>query len=395
MDLSKRSSHMPASPIRKLAPLADDARKRGVHVYHLNIGQPDIPTPREFFESIEKFASETLAYGPSGGIVQLRLAIVDYLASYGISIDLDEVWITTGGSEAVLFAFWATTDPGDEVLVFEPFYTNYNGFATATGVKLVPVKLSVEDDFRLPALKEIEKYVTKKTKAILICTPNNPTGTILTAEEMFVLGKIAAKHDLYLISDEVYREFAYDGREHTSALTLPDIEDRVIVTDSISKRFSACGARIGFVVSRNRELMLAMLRFAQARLCPPTMEQHGAVACFRNMHRFMKPMIAEYDRRRRVLIEELASIPGVLAPTPEGAFYTVVRLPVKDSEHFASWLLSDFSHQDKTVMVAPAAGFYASKGAGRSEVRIAYVLNEDDLREAMRMLAEALKAYPA
>lgn len=393
MDISHRSVMMPASPIRKLAPLADEAKKHGIHVYHLNIGQPDIDTPKEFFQALAKFDEKVLEYGPSGGIVQLRLAIVDYLASYGISIELDDVWVTTGGSEAILFAFWATTDPGDEVIVFEPFYTNYNGFAVATGAKLVPIKLSVENGFRLPPLKEIEKSITRKTKAILICTPNNPTGTVLTKEEMFVLGKIAKENNLYLISDEVYREFIYDGLEHTSALTLPGIEDRVIMSDSISKRFSACGARIGFVVSRNRELMSAMLRFAQARLCPPTIEQHGAIACFRNLHRFMKPMIAEYDQRRKVLMEELANIPGVLAPTPEGAFYSVARLPVKDADHFAAWLLSDFSHERKTVMVAPAAGFYASPDAGTDEVRIAYVLKEKDLRDAIHLLREALKAY--
>lgn len=395
MDISRRSVKMPASPIRKLAPLADEAKKRGVHVYHLNIGQPDIPTPKEFFDALKKFDEKVLEYGPSGGIVQLRLAVVDYLASSGIKIDLDDVWITTGGSEAILFSLWASADPGDEVLVFEPFYTNYNGFAVATGVKLVPIRLSLEKGFRLPSQKEIERHITSKTRAILVCTPNNPTGTILTKEEMFVLGKIARKHNLYLISDEVYREFVYDGREHTSVLTLPGIEDRVIMADSVSKRFSACGARIGFVVSRDRELMSAMLKFAQARLCPPTVEQYGAVACFRNFHRFMKPMIAAYDRRRKVLIEELSRIPGVVAPTPEGAFYTVVRLPVKDAEHFASWLLSDFSHEKKTVMVAPADGFYASKGAGRNEVRIAYVLEEKALRDAMHLLAEALKAYPS
>jgi len=395
MDVSRRGVMMPASPIRKLAPLADEAKKAGIKIYHLNIGQPDIPTPTEFFEAVHRFTEPVLAYGPSGGIVQLRLAVVDYLASCGIDIDLDEVWITTGGSEAVLFALWATTDPDDEVVVFEPFYTNYNGFAAAAGVRLVPIRLSVEQGFRLPTQKEIEKHISRKTKAILICTPNNPTGTVLTKEEMFVLAKIAKKNNLYLISDEVYREFIYDGREHTSALTLPGVEDRVIVTDSISKRFSACGARIGFVVSRNRELMGAMLKFAQARLCPPTVEQYGAVACFKNMPRFMKPMIVTYDRRRKALIEELSAIPGVVAPTPEGAFYTVVRLPVDDTERFAAWLLTDFSKDKKTVMVAPAAGFYASPDAGRNEVRIAYVLKETALRDAIALLAQALKDYPS
>ncbi|MBN2379440.1 pyridoxal phosphate-dependent aminotransferase [candidate division WOR-3 bacterium] len=393
MEISRRGISMPASPIRKLAPHADDAVKRGIKVYHLNIGQPDISTPPEFFEAVGNFTEPVLAYGPSGGIVQLRLAIVDYFASYGIGIDLDNVWITTGGSEAILFALWATTDPGDEVIVFEPFYTNYNGFAAVAGVKLVPIRLSVETGFRLPSHKEIERHITPKTKAILICTPNNPTGTVLTKEEMFVLGQIARNMNLYLISDEVYREFVYDGREHTSALTLPDIEDRVVVTDSISKRFSACGARIGFVVSRNRGLMQVMLKFAQARLCPPTVEQYGAVACFRNIHRFQKAMIGEYDLRRKVLVEELARLKGVLTANPEGAFYTVARLPVKDAERFATWLLTDFSRDGKTVMVAPAAGFYASQDAGLDEVRIAYVLVESALRDAIKLLGEALKEY--
>jgi len=394
MNISQRGINMPASPIRKLAPHADEAKKRGTKVYHLNIGQPDIETPPEFFEALRKFRDPVLAYGPSGGIVQLRIAIVDYFSEYGIKIELDDVWVTTGGSEAILFALWASTDPGDEVICFEPFYTNYNGFAAAAGVKLVPVKLSLEQGFRLPPQDVIESYVTPKTKAILICTPNNPTGTVLSKEEMFVLGQIARNLNLYIISDEVYREFTYDGREHTSALTLPDIEDRVIVTDSISKRFSACGARIGFVTSRNAELMATMLKFAQARLCPPTIEQYGAVACFRNVHRFMKPMIAEYDTRRKVLVEELSRIKGVVTAKPEGAFYTVVKLPVRDAEHFATWLLTDFSQDGKTVMVAPAAGFYASD-AGKDEVRIAYVLEEKALKDAIGLLGQALKQYEA
>ncbi len=393
MDISRRGVMMPASPIRKLAPLADAAKKQGIKVYHLNIGQPDIPTPKDFFQAVHKFTEPVLEYGPSGGIVQLRLSVVDYFSSFGIKIELDDVWITTGGSEAILFAFWGVTDPGDEIVVFEPFYTNYNGFAVAAGVKLVPIRLSVENGFRLPSRKEIEKHITRKTKAILICTPNNPTGTVLTKEEMFVLGQIAKDRDLYLISDEVYREFIYDGKEHTSALTLPGIEDRVIVADSISKRFSACGARIGFIVSHNHELMSAILKFAQARLCPPTVEQYGAVASFRNLHRFMKPMITEYDKRRKALMEELSAIPGVIAPTPDGAFYTVVGLPVDDADKFASWLLTDFSRERKTVMVAPANGFYATPGAGKNEIRIAYVLEERALRKAIHLLAEALKIY--
>ncbi len=394
MKISERGKRMPPSPIRKLAPLADEAKKRGIHIYHLNIGQPDIPTPKEFFDAIKRFKEPVLSYGPSGGIVELRLAIVDYFAFYGIEIDLDNVWITTGGSEALLFTFLAVADPGDEILVFEPFYTNYNGFAGMTSVKLVPIKLDVEKGFRIPSQKTIESYITSKTKAILLCNPNNPTGTTMTEEEMYLIKKVVKKHDLFLIADEVYREFIYDGKQHISALSIPEIEERVIVTDSISKRFSACGARIGFLVSRNREIMRTVLKFAQARLCPPTMDQIGAVALFKNMTKYLKSIIREFETRRDILYEELKKMRGVTVHKPEGAFYTVIKLPVKDTDRFAEWLLSEFSMENKTVMVAPASGFYATKNAGKNEIRIAYVLKKNDLIDALKILSHALEAYP-
>ncbi len=391
--ISKRGKNMPPSPIRKLAPLAEDARKRGIHVYHLNIGQPDIPTPKEFFDALKNFKEPVLSYGPSGGIVELRLAVVDYLATYGIEIELDDVWITTGGSEALLFSFLALTDPGDEILVFEPFYTNYNGFANAASVKLVPIKLDVEKGFRIPPEEIIESYITSKTKGIIICNPNNPTGTVMTEEEMYVIKRIVERHKLFLISDEVYREFVYDGKHHISALTLPGIEDRVVITDSISKRFSACGARIGFVISRNRKIMQTILKFAQARLCPPTLDQIGAVSLFKAMPKFIKSIINEFERRRNILYEELKKIPGITVHKPEGAFYTVVKLPVDDSEKFAKWLLQEFSKDKKTVMIAPASGFYATPNAGKNEVRIAYVLKDELLKDALKILAEAIHYY--
>ena len=393
MKLSKRADRMQASPIRRLAPFADEARKKGIEVLHLNIGQPDIETPEYFFTTLKTFNEKVLKYGPSGGIVELRLAVVDYLKSYNIDIELDNVWITTGGSEAIIFAFMTIADYGDEFLIFEPFYTNYNGFATEAGVRLIPITLSRENGFHLPSYDTIESYVTDKTRGIIICSPNNPTGTIFTPEEMFIIQKLVKEHGLYLISDEVYREFNYMDVPPTSALSLPEIEDRVIVVDSISKRFSACGARIGYFISRNKDIMSASLKFAQARLCPPTIEQYAAVSAFKHMYKFMDSMIEEYRKRRDVLIEGLKTIPGVESYTPEGAFYAIVKLPVADSEDFIKFLLKDYSYNGKTVMLSPANGFYATKGAGRDEVRIAYVLKEDRLKEAIEILKRGLQAY--
>jgi len=391
--LSKRAVAMPFSPIRKLSPYADEARQKGIHVYHLNIGQPDIQTPKEMFEAIASFREKVLSYGPSGGLLDLRLAVADYYRRVGIDVDLDNVWITTGGSEAILFAMMAVCDPGDEIIVPEPFYTNYNGLAVMSQVKLVPVTTRVENGFHLPPQKMIEERITRRTRAILINTPNNPTGTVLTEEEMYVLYKICKKHRLFLLSDEVYREFVYDGRVQISALSLPEIQDRVIVLDSISKRFSACGARVGCIINRNKQVMEEIIKFSQARLCPPTIEQVGAIAAYHNFDRYIKPVITEYEHRRDFLFAGLQRIKGVYGHKPEGAFYTVLRLPVKDADRFCQWLLSDFEHERQTVMLAPANGFYSSPRRGKNEVRIAYVLKEDDLRNALIVLDTALKKY--
>lgn len=391
--LSKRAFAMPFSPIRKLSPYAEEARKKGIHVFHLNIGQPDIETPREMFDAIGAYREKVLRYGPSGGLLDLRLAVADYYRRVGIDVDLDNVWITTGGSEAILFALMAVCDPGDEIIVFEPFYTNYNGLAIMAGVKLVPITTRVENGFHLPLQKKIEEKITRKTRAILINTPNNPTGTVLTEEEMYVLYKICKKHGLFLLSDEVYREFVYDGRVQVSALSLPQIQEQVIVLDSISKRFSACGARVGCIINRNKKIMDEIIKFNQARLCPPTMEQVGAVAAYRNFDRYIKPVIVEYERRRDFLFARLQKMDGIYGHKPEGAFYTVLRLPVKDADKFCRWLLSDFEYNKQTVMLAPANGFYSSPKKGMSEVRIAYVLKEVDLKNALLVLDAALKKY--
>lgn len=391
--LSKRVFAMPFSPIRKLSPYAEEARKKGIHVFHLNIGQPDIETPKAMFDAIGAYREKVLRYGPSGGLLDLRLAVADYYRRVGIDVDLDNVWITTGGSEAILFALMAVCDPGDEIIVFEPFYTNYNGLAIMSGVKLVPITTRVENGFHLPLQKKIEEKITRKTRAILINTPNNPTGTVLTEEEMYVLYKICKKHGLFLLSDEVYREFVYDGRVQVSALSLPQIQEQVIVLDSISKRFSACGARVGCIINRNKKIMDEIIKFNQARLCPPTMEQVGAVAAYRNFDRYIKPVIVEYERRRDFLFARLQKMDGIYGHKPEGAFYTVLRLPVKDADSFCRWLLSDFEHNKQTVMLAPANGFYSSPKKGMSEVRIAYVLKEADLENALLVLDAALKKY--
>lgn len=393
IQVSRRAEQMPYSAIRKLAGYADEAKKRGVHVYHLNIGQPDIETPVEIFQSIAEHREKVLSYGPSGGLLDLRVAVVEYHRNLGFDIDIDNVWITTGGSEAIIFAMMTTCDPGDEIIVFEPFYTNYNGFSVMSQVKLVPITTCVEDGFHLPHKDVIEAKITKKTRAILINTPNNPTGTVLSEEEMFIINNLCKKHGLFLLSDEVYREFVYDGKRQVSALSLPDISEQVIVMDSISKRFSACGARVGSIISRNKMIMDRILKFAQARLCPPTLEQVGAIAAYKNIHKYIDPMIAEYEKRRSILYEGLNEIPGVYGAKPEGAFYTVVRLPVTDTDDFCRWLLTDFHDNNKTVMLAPANGFYSSADKGKNEVRVAYVLKEDDLRQAIGVLQKALEAY--
>lgn len=393
MKLSRRAEQMPYSAIRKLVPFADEAKKKGIHVFHLNIGQPDIKTPVEIFESIAGFQKDVLGYGPSGGLLDLRVAVVDYHRKLGFDIDIDNVWITTGGSEAIIFAMMTVADPGDEMIVFEPFYTNYNGFAVMSQLNLVPVTTRVEDGFHLPSKEAIEAKITDKTRAILINTPNNPTGTVFTEEEMFILNSLCKKHNLYLLSDEVYREFVYDGKVQTSALSLPEIKDRVIVMDSISKRFSACGARVGTIISHNKTIMDRLLKFGQARLCPPTLEQVGAIAAYRNIDKYVRPMIEEYEKRRDLLFKGLDTVQGVYAHKPEGAFYGILRLSVQDADRFCRWLLTDFSYKNKTLMLAPANGFYSSQDKGVSEVRIAYVLNSEDLKESIEVLGAALQSY--
>lgn len=390
---SQRAEDMPYSAIRKLVPFADEAKKRGIHVFHLNIGQPDIETPVEIFQAIADYREKVLSYGPSGGIVDLRVAVVDYYRHLGCDLNIDNVWITTGGSEAIIFAMMTVCDVGDEIIVFEPYYTNYNGFAIMSQVKLVPLTTRLEDGFHLPSRDVIEAKITARTRAILINTPNNPTGTVLTEEEMFILDSLCRKHNLFLLSDEVYREFIYDNKIHVTALSLPDIPDRVIVMDSISKRFSACGARVGCIISRNKTIMDRLLKFGQARLCPPTLEQVGAVAAYKYIDKYIRPMVAEYEMRRNVLFDGLQAIPGLCGHKPEGAFYTVMRLPVKDADAFCRWLLTDYHYHKKTVMLAPANGFYSSLDKGVNEVRIAYVLKEGDLREAIEVLQQALQSY--
>ena len=385
---------MQASPIRKLVPYANAAKAAGTSVYHLNIGQPDIPTPEGYWNALKKSMPEVLAYGPSQGIPELRRAIATYYSRSGISIDEDDVIITTGGSEAVYFAFMATCDHGDEVICFEPFYTNYNGFASMAGVNLVPVTSSVENGFHLPDTEEIESKITEKTKAILICNPNNPTGTVLSPEELQTLSRIIQKHDLYLLSDEVYRDFVFDGGSHLSTLELPGIEDRVIVMDSISKRFSSCGARLGNLISRNKTVLDAVLKLGQARLCPPTLAQYGAAWIYHHLSEdYYDNMLKTYQNRRNVLMEELADVEGIFFLKPEGAFYATIKLPVKDAEKFALWMLTDFQYNGETTMVSPAAGFYATPGLGVDQIRIAYVLSDEKMRKALKILKEGLKVY--
>lgn len=394
LELSRRAHDMPASPIRRLAPLATEARARGRRVFGLNIGQPDIPTPREVLERLKTFDDGNVPYGPSEGLPGFLDVLHDYYRDVGIPLERGEIFVTTGGSEAIQFVLGVIADDGDEVLVFEPFYTNYSGFANMLGVRTVPVTSRGEDGYHLPRRAEIEAKITDRTRAILICSPNNPTGTVYTDEELETLAAICRDRGLYFVADEVYREFTYDGLTHRSTLTLEGIEDRVIVVDSLSKRISVCGLRIGCIVSRNRPLMDAVLRCGQARLCPPTIGQHIAIGMRDVPASYMEGVIAEYERRRNVTYDALAAMPGVSLRRPEGAFYLCAGLPVDDASSFAEFLLREFDLDGDTVMIAPADGFYATPGLGRREARLAYVLNETDLRIAMGAFAAALEAYP-
>ncbi|MCK4644766.1 MAG: pyridoxal phosphate-dependent aminotransferase [Candidatus Aminicenantes bacterium] len=393
MNISRRGRDIQSSPIRKLNPYADKAKEQGIHVYHLNIGQPDIPTPQPILDAFHSFDEKVLSYGPAQGFLELRQAMADYFNSYRISLDAENVIITIGGSEAIHFSFSVVADPGDEIIIPEPFYTNYNGYASFANVRIVPLTLHVEDGFRLPPEEEIEARITAKTKAILLCSPNNPTGTVYTPEELERVISVVKKNNLFLIGDEVYKEFIYDGGTHKSILEYEEVKDRVIVVDSTSKRFSSCGARVGAVLTRNEEIHQSLLKFAQARLCPPSVEQKAALAAYRMGLEYFKPVKEEYERRRDVLCEGLGNIPGIVIHIPQGAFYLIVRLPVKDAEHFVQWMLTDFHLDKETVMVAPAQGFYCSPDRGKDEVRIAYVLKEQDLRRSIDIIKAGLDKY--
>lgn len=393
MNISQRGLAIQESPIRKLKPYADDAIKRGIRVYFINIGQPDIITPEPVWEAIRNYGEEVLSYGPAQGFLELRQAIADYFVDYNIPLTAENVIITVGGSEAIHFSFSVVADPGEEVIIPEPFYTNYNGYAACANVRIVPLALHVEDGFCLPASEEIEAKISPKTRAILLCSPNNPTGTVYTEEELDRVIDLAVKHELFLISDEVYKEFVYDGAKHKSLLEYEDIKDRVIVVDSISKRFSCCGARVGAVITRNADVYQAVLKFAQARLCPPSIEQKGALAAYRMERSYFDAIREEYQRRRDVLYEGLKDIPGIVVHKPQGAFYFIVKLPIKDCEHFVRWMLTDFELDKETVMVAPAQGFYSTPGRGEDEVRIAYVLKEPDLKRAITVFRAGLDKY--
>ena len=385
---------MPASPIRRLMPVADAAKARGVHVYHLNIGQPDLETPAAMRDRLRLLEKEKVyAYTPSGGTPEYLATLRKYYAGCGIPLGSDELIATTGGSEAILFALLTCAGEGDEALVVEPFYTNYSAFATMAGVRLSALTTRVEDGFHLPPREAWEKAVTPKTKLVLLCNPNNPTGTVYSPEEIAMVADFCRDHGLFLVSDEVYREFVYDGRRSLSALQLPGFEDLVVVVDSLSKRYSACGIRLGSLATRNREVYQACLRMAQGRLSPPGLAQFVATGASELGPEYTVGVVAEYERRRNLLFRGLKEIPGIFLTKPEGAFYFIARLPIQDCDDFASWLLSDFALDGATVMIAPARGFYASPGLGASEVRIAYVLNEKDLDASVRILAGGLERY--
>ncbi|AZV57068.1 pyridoxal phosphate-dependent aminotransferase [Clostridium sp. AWRP] len=393
MKLSDRILNMQFSPIRKLAPYAAEAKKRGIKVYHLNIGQPDVLTPDIFFKAISNFKENVLKYTESQGMDALQESFIEYYKKWGTEFTKDELLITNGGSEAIMLTFMTLCDPGDEILSPEPFYTNYNGFAQVASAKMVPYLTKAEEGFHLPPKEVIESKITDKTRALMISNPGNPTGTVYTAEELRMLGDIAKKHDLFLIADEVYREFVYDGLKYTSALTLKDIEDRVIIVDSISKRYSACGARIGLVASKNKNLIHNIMKLCQSRLCVPTVEQIGAAALKDTPESYFIETRKEYQKRRDILMDGLKKIPGVVCQKPTGAFYIVAKLPVPDAEDFSKYLLTEFNKDGKTVMVAPAGGFYATPGLGKDEVRISYCLNCDDLKDAMDLLKVAIEEY--
>jgi aspartate aminotransferase len=385
---------MPASPIRKLVPYADAAKKKGRRVYHLNIGQPDIETPKLALDAIRNFDQKVVAYSHSAGILSYREKLCEYYRRYNIALTPDQIIVGAGASEAILFAMNSCLDTDDEIIIPEPFYANYNGFAINAGVKVVPIFSDIASGFALPPIAEFEKAITPRTRAIMICNPNNPTGYLYSKEELEVLRDIVKKHDLFLITDEVYREFCYDGLKHYSAMYLEGIEDNVIMIDSVSKRYSACGFRIGCIISRNSEVMATAMKFAQARLSPPTFGQVAAEAAIDTPASYFEAVGKEYLARRDVVVESINAMTGAYCPVPKGAFYVVARLPIDDCDRFCQWLLEDFEYKNATVMLAPASGFYSTPGRGKDEVRISYVLNVDDLKASMKCLSEALKVYP-
>jgi aspartate aminotransferase len=385
---------MPASPIRKLVPCAERARARGVHLYHLNIGQPDIETPPEMLRAYQSYAGPVLDYGHSAGLRDYREALAGYYAGHGITVSADEILVTTGGSEAILFALMAVCEPGDNVLVPEPFYTNYVGFAVMAGVDVRPIPTRAEDGFHLPPRTILEARSDERTRAVLYSSPGNPTGTVYRRDELLMLRDVALERGLFLVADEVYREFVYDGDSYTSLFHLEGLEDRGIIVDSVSKRYSACGARVGALLSRSPQIVDTVLRFGQARLCPPTVDQHAAQAALETPNAWLETTRLEYQSRRDALVEALQNIPGVRCTRPAGAFYLMAELPVDDAERFCRWMLESFDLDGRSVMLAPGAGFYASEAAGTRQVRIAYVLRREDLLEAVRVLAAGLESYP-
>ena len=391
--ISKKGHQMPESPIRKLVPYSEIAKKNGNKVYHLNIGQPDIKTPEVALNAVKNTDIKILEYSHSAGFDSYRTKLALSYQKIGLPINKEDIIITTGGSEALLFAMGSTMDAGDEIIIPEPFYANYNGFSTASGVNVVPVISTIDTGFALPPIADFEKLITPKTKAILICNPGNPTGYLYSEEEIQQLAALVKKHDLFIIADEVYREFTYDGYKHYSIMNIAGIEENAIMIDSVSKRYSMCGARIGCIVSKNKELMSTAMKFAQARLSPPTFAQIASEAALDTPQSYFDEVITEYKERRDTLISELNKIPGVKVATPKGAFYCIAQLPVTDADHFAQWLLESYDYNKETVMVAPAAGFYSSPNVGKNEVRIAYVLKKEDLIKSVQILGEALKVY--
>lgn len=391
---SDRIKSMNESPIRKLVPIANAAKAKGKKVYHLNIGQPDIVTPPSFLQSIRDFSQDVIAYATSPGDPKLIEAIIDYYKTYDIHFESDEVLITNGGSEALMFAMMALCDPGDEVMVPEPFYANYNAFSRCINVNVIPITTKAEEGFHLPSEAEIESRITPKTRAILLSNPGNPTGVIYSREEMDMLSRIVRKHDMTIIADEVYREFVYDGLKYTSFGNMPEIADRVVIVDSVSKRYSACGARIGSLASKNKDFSKQVLKLCQGRLCVPTLEQIGATALYSTPASYFKGVNEEYQERRNTLYKALQDMPGVVCDEPKGAFYVVIKMPVDDAEKFAVWMLEEFDVNGETTMVAPAEGFYGTPGLGKNEARLAYVLKNEDLAKAMEILKAGIAAYP-